>query len=63
MHGWILNRSPQHALRSDSYGVHRLLAQAQQRNIAIDVIAPNELDIIAEGQGRHRFFIGWPRGY
>jgi gamma-F420-2:alpha-L-glutamate ligase len=57
MQGWILNRFPQHALRPDSYGVHRLLAQAQQKNIVIRVVAPHELDIIAEGQGRHRFLL------
>ncbi len=57
MHGWILNRFSQNALRADSHGVHRFLAEAQKRNILIRVVAPNELDVIVEENDRHRFML------
>ena len=57
MQGWILNRFSQHALRPDSHGIHRLLAEAQQENIAVRVVSPGELDIVVENDGRHRFLL------
>lgn len=57
MQGWILNRFPQHALRSYSHGVQRFLDQAKEKNIHLRVVAPHEIDIIVDGNGEHRFLL------
>ncbi len=57
MQGWILNRFAQQALRADSHGVHRFLAQAQKQNINVRIIAPQELEIVVEDNGIHRFLL------
>lgn len=52
MKGWILYRDPQTHLRPEAYEIHRLLETAERMNIEVQVIAPEQFDLVVTRDDR-----------
>jgi gamma-F420-2:alpha-L-glutamate ligase len=50
--GWILYRENKADLKPDSYEMHRFLAAAERRDIELDIIRPNQLDLLVTRDDR-----------
>ncbi len=52
MKGWILYRESLTELKPESYEMHRFLAAAAKRGIELDILRPNQLDLIVTRDDR-----------
>ncbi|WP_094228722.1 ATP-grasp domain-containing protein [Methanolobus psychrotolerans] len=52
MKGWILYKTPQSSLSPEAYEIHRLIDSAGKKGIEIEVISPDQFDLVVTREDR-----------
>lgn len=57
MHGWIIYKETEADIKPESYEIQRLIDVAKEQNIALNVLRPEQFDLIVTREDRKSIFV------